>query len=334
MNLPPLSADPLGESLHYLRMTGAFYSRCEFTAPWGLVLPPFRNSLMFHVVTSGRCFLEVDGIEPCVLQPGELALVPHGEGHRLASEPGIPATPLFDLPREQVSDRYDILRIDGGGAEVRLVCGAIRFDHPAGRQLIDLLPRVIRVDAANSLQQEWMHSTLRIMAAEASELRPCGEAVITRLADVLVIQAIRTWIDQDSEARTGWLGALRDEQIGRAITLIHREPARDWTVERLAFEVAMSRSAFAARFTELVGETPMHYVTRGRMYAAMNHLGEERATVGEAATRAGYKSEAAFSRAFKRYIGVSPGAVRRSGDTDVGLAPPEDGHRRVTDART
>ena len=326
MNLPSRSADPLGESLHYLRMTGVFYSRCEFTAPWGLVLPPFRNSLMFHVVTSGRCYLEVDGVEPRVLEPGDLALVPHGEGHRLASEPGVRGVGLFDLPREEVSPRYEILRIDGGGDEVRLVCGAIRFDHPAGRQLIDLLPRVIRVEAGSSLQHEWMHSTLRVMAAEAREMKPCGEAVITRLADLLVIQAIRSWIDHDPDARTGWLGALRDAQIGRAITLVHSDPARAWTVERLASEVAMSRSAFAARFTGLVGETPMHYVTRGRMYAAMTWLSEERATVGEAAIRAGYQSEAAFSRAFKRFMGVSPGAVRRS--TEAGS--PEDGRQPAT----
>jgi len=312
MSLPSLSADPLGESLHFLRMTGAFYSRCEFTAPWGLALPPIRDSLMFHVVTSGQCFLEVEDDEPRMLRPGDLALVPHGEGHRLASEPGVPAVPLFDLPREQVSDRYEILRIDGGGVNVRLICGAVRFDHPAGRHLVELLPRVIRVDAADSLQREWMHSTLRVMAAEASELKPGGEAVITRLADVLVIQAIRSWIDRAPEARKGWLGALRDQQIGRAITLIHSDPARAWTVERLASEVAMSRSAFAARFTELVGETPMAYVARERMYVAMNYLREERATIGEVAARVGYQSEAAFSRAFKRGTGLSPGAARKS----------------------
>lgn len=320
MPFASISADPLGESLHFLRMSGTFYSRCELTAPWGLVLPAFGNSLIFHVVTSGRCVLEVDDAEPCVLQPGELVLVPHGEGHRLASELGVPGVGLFDLPHEQVSPRYDLLRIDGGGAEVRLICGVIRFDHPAGRHLIDLLPRVIHVDTANSLQKEWMHSTLRIMAAEARELRPGGEAVITRLADILVIQAIRSWIDQDSAAKSGWLGALRDPQIGRAITLIHGDPARAWTVQRLASEVTMSRSAFAARFTELVEETPMRYVARWRMYAAMNQLREDQTTVSEAAVRAGYQSEAAFSRAFKRLMGISPGTVRRNGDAGSGPA--------------
>ena len=158
------------------------------------------------------------------------------------------------------------------------------------------------------------------MAAEAGELRPGGEAVITRLGDILVIQAIRAWIESDPAAQTGWLGALQDPQIGRAISLIHRDPARNWTVASLADELAMSRSAFAARFTELVGEPVMSYVARWRMHVAVAALKEEGATVGELADRLGYRSEAAFSRAFKRVIGVAPGAVRRSaGEQDRAL---------------
>jgi transcriptional regulator GlxA family with amidase domain len=192
-----------------------------------------------------------------------------------------------------------------------MVCGAVRFDHPAARHLIGLLPGLIHVEAADSPHMEWIQSTIRFIATEAKELRPGGETVITRLADILVIQAIRAWIERDPAARTGWLGALRDPQIGRAIMLIHREPARDWSVASLAHEVAMSRSAFAARFTELTGEPPMHYVTRWRMYTALTWLGEDNAGLGELAFRLGYQSEAAFSRAFKRVIGVSPGIARR-----------------------
>ena len=161
-----------------------------------------------------------------------------------------------------------------------------------------------------------MQSMLRLMAAEAGELRPGGEAVITRLGDILVIQAIRAWMEGDPGARTGWLGALQDPQIGRAISLIHRDPARDWTVASLADEVAMSRSAFAARFTELVGEPAMRYVARWRMNVALSALKEEGATVAELADRLGYRSEAAFSRAFKRVIGSSPGAARRAHEPD------------------
>jgi AraC-like DNA-binding protein len=135
--------------------------------------------------------------------------------------------------------------------------------------------------------------------------------VITRLGDILVIQAIRAWIESDPVAQSGWLGALRDPQIGRAISLIHRDPARDWTVASLADELAMSRSVFAARFTQLVGEPVMRYVARWRMHLAVATLKEESVTVGQLADRLGYRSEAAFSRAFKRVIGVAPGGIRQ-----------------------
>lgn len=323
--LPTPQSDPLGEALHFLRMSGTFYCRCEFTAPWGLVLPEFANTLMFHVVMAGRCWLEVEGAEDQLLQPGSLALVPHGEGHQLVSESGVPGRGLFDLPRDYLGDRYEVIRHGGGGAPVTLLCGAVTFDHPAAQNLIDVLPKVIYIDAVNSPQMDWIQSTMRFIAAEAKELRPGGETVITRLADILVIQAIRSWIEQDPAAQAGWLSALRDSQIGQAIALIHRDPARAWTVASLANEVAMSRSAFAARFTELAGETPMHYVARWRMQVAMSLLKDRGATISELAIQLGYQSEAAFSRAFKRFTGVSPGSVRQHGNRPPGTwtAPPQ-----------
>ena len=272
---------------------------------------------MFHVVTAGRCRLEVDGAAPCELRPGDLALVPHGEGHRLLSAEGVPAARLFDLPRELVSDRYEILRHGGGGAATTVICGVVRFDHPAARHLIEVLPKVIGVDVWSAPEGDWIQSTLRFMAAEAREMRAGGDTVITRLADILVIQAIRTWIAREPSARTGWLGALRDAQIGRAIALVHRDPGRAWTLASLSSAVGMSRSAFAARFTQLVGEPAMHYTARAKMHAALAWLKEDRAPLGELAARLGYESEAAFSRAFKRVVGMSPGAARRGG----GAAP-------------
>lgn len=310
MKSKDVTPDPLGEALHLLRMSGTFYCRSELTAPWALAMPAVQGCLSFHVVTAGRCLIEV-GEESVLLHPGDLALVPHGEGHKLSSDAGVQAPRLDELRHEHVSERYAILRHGGGGAATSLVCGAVRFDHPAAHHLVKVLPRVIYVESSASPEMEWMQSTLRFMAAEAKAMRPGGETVITRLADVLVIQAIRSWIERDPSAQTGWLGALQDAQIGRAISLIHREPARAWTVQALAEEVAMSRSAFAARFTELVGEPVMHYVARWRMHVAVTWLKEEDAGIADLAGRLGYQSEAAFSRAFKRFMGISPGSVRR-----------------------
>lgn len=304
--------DPLGGALHFLRMTGIFYCRCEFTAPWGLTLPIFQDCMMFHVVMEGELLLEVEGADRCRLSKGDLALVPHGEGNRLLGGENLAAPNLFDVPRELLSDKYELIRLGGGGRSTKVICGVVRFDHPAARHLIPLLPKLIKVRAQSSTETEWIESTIRFIAAEARELRPGGETVITRLADVLVIQAIRSWIEVDPAARTGWFGALRDKQLGRALTQIHRHPTRRWTLGALASEAGMSRSAFAALFTQLVGESAVRYTARFKMQTAFVLLKDDGSSIAEVATRLGYDSEAAFSRAFKRFMGVSPGSIRRA----------------------
>jgi AraC-like DNA-binding protein len=228
--------------------------------------------------------------------------------------------------RRSISDQYGVLRHGGGGPATDLVCVNVRFDHPAASQLIALLPKVIHVSAERSRELEWLDPMLRFVANETRSLQPGGETVVTRLADVLVIQAIRWWIEHDPEAQVGWLRALRDRQIGRALVLIHRELARPWTVASLATGVAMSRSAFAARFTELVGEPVMRYLARARMYAAFSSLKLEDVDLGELSSRFGYESEAAFNRAFKRFVGTTPGAVRQSSAESTRRSPGR-GHR-------
>ncbi|MEM1329127.1 MAG: AraC family transcriptional regulator [Planctomycetota bacterium] len=302
------SEDPLGETLHSFRLTGVVYARSHLTAPWGVEMPRMPECLLFHVVTEGSCLVEFDDGTSETLRPGEFGLIPRGEGHAIRSGAGVHAEPFFDLPIERISKRYEVLRYGGGGGRTTLICGAVCLDHPGARDLVELLPNLIHVKTWNTPHAEWMHSTLRLMAAEVSEQRPGGETIVTRLADVLVIQAIRAWLTEHTGAQTGWLGALRDERIGPAIALVHREPEKDWTVASLASSVSMSRSAFSARFTELVGESPMQYVTRWRMHVAGSWLREGDITAAECGTRLGYNSEAAFSRAFRRVMGQPPGA--------------------------
>lgn len=307
---PPSPADPLGEALHLLRLTGTLYCRAELTAPWGLALPPFEGCMVLLVVTAGRCWLELEGTEPILLHQGSLALVPRAIAQYARSEPNATAEPLFDIPVEEVSERYEIMRYGGGGEFTHITCGVMRFDHVAAEHLIALLPEVLLVDTLGEDDDSWLQSTLRFISREARELRPGGETVITRLADILVIQMIRSWIDSAPEADQGWLAALRDEQVGRAMASMHREPAREWTVASLASEVGMSRSAFSARFTHLVGESAMRYLTRWRMQLARTYLREKPEPLSVLAERVGYQSEAAFCRAFKRVFGVPPGSVR------------------------
>ena len=267
---------------------------------------------MFHIVTAGRCWLEVEGEDPRLLEQGSLALVSHGAGHCVRSSLTTETKPLFDIPVEQVSDRYEIMRYGGAGDLTQLTCCVVRFEHVAAQQLIALLPKVLQIDTWDDDEDSWLHSTLRFISREAKELRPGGETVITHLADILIIQVLRSWIDSELEADRGWLAALRDKQVGQALAAIHREPGRNWTVALLAKEVGMSRSGFSARFTHLVGESAMHYLTHWRMQLAYSQLRETTKPLSVLADRLGYQSEAAFSRAFKRVFGVSPGSIRHA----------------------
>jgi AraC-like DNA-binding protein len=299
--------DPVGGVLADLRVRGTFYCRAEATAPWGVEMPALAGCMSFHVVTRGTCVLEVDG-DRHLLGVGDLALVPHGRGHLLRSAPEAAVTGRADLlPQQYLGDHYSVLRLDGGGAPAGMVCGVVEPDRPGAGHLLGLLPPVLVVGGRDGTGSGWLPLLLRVLADEVAEDRPGAEAVVTRLADVVVIQAVRTWLDTASTG-PGWLRALRDPQVGQAVALLHREPGTAWTLTRLAREARMSRSSFAARFTELAGEPVMHYLARWRMHLATVALGEG-ARVGELAGRLGYESEAAFSRAYKRVVGVPPTAA-------------------------
>lgn len=308
----PETSDPLAETLHMLRLTGTLYCRGVLTAPWAIAIPRLEGVMSFMVVTSGASWLELEGMEPRLLQQGSLALIPHGTPHTISSAQGLEGEPLFDLPVEKVSERYEIMRHGGGGELTRTMYGVVRFDDVAAEHLLALLPQIISIDSWDDQTGGWLQSTLRFIANEAATLKPGGETVITRLSDVVVIQAIRSWLESSRTAETGWLAALRDPQIGKALALMHRRPGEDWSVDRLAGQVGMSRSAFAARFAELAGQTPLRYLTEWRMRVARSRLIDTADALAVISGDLGYQSEAAFCRAFKRVFGQSPGSIRRA----------------------
>ncbi len=313
---PWTPTDPLGEALHTLRLRGAFYGHTHVTAPWALEMPALDDCLSFHVLTEGTCTIEVDGHPAIELRSGDLALVPHGRGHVLTSVAGLrPAGRVDHLPQRYLGEHYSVMSYGGGGTPSSLVCGVFTFDALIARPLLAALPAVLHVPADHRPAPRWISETIRLMAAELDEPRPGGDAVITRLADILVIQAVRAWLEHEPQARRGFLGALRDQHIGSSLAAIHRDPARSWTVAMLGHEAGMSRSAFAARFTELVGLPVMAYVQHWRMQLAHQRLTTGEQTVARIATELGYRSVAAFSRAFTRVTGTSPGAIRRHANT-------------------
>ena len=309
---PPMSSDldPLSDVLRLVQLSGVFYCPSILTEPWGGSLPPEPECLWFHVVLEGTCRIRSADGSTATIAPGDVALLPHGTGHTMMGTAEAPTPSVIELPHDYESDHFGVLRHGGGGAMTRLVCGGVRLDHPSARSLLGALPSIIVIRPDESSRRDWMRASLELMAEETRLVKPGGDVIVSRLCDIVVVQAIRAWIDHDPAARSGWIGALRDPRIGAAIAAVHADPAERWTVADLAEVAAMSRSAFAARFTELVGVPALAYVTRWRMDVARGAL-LDGATVAAAARRVGYESEASFTRAFTKAIGTTPGAVRR-----------------------
>ena len=307
--------DVLTDVLEAARMKSGLYGRLELTAPWGLSFD--RAAPHFYVVTRGTCWLEVDGqADPIQLGGGDFVFLPKGNRHAIKDSPATPALPVeqvfgsCDRAREDAQPTR-ISRSGGGGAATTLVAGYFSTENGARNLLFDSLPPVLHVKGDAGTTVRWLEANLQFVASEMASGEPGFETIVSRLADILVVQAVRAHVAQTGGGCKGWLRALIDPQIGRALSLIHEKPEDDWTVESLASKVGMSRSAFAARFAQLVEEPPLTYLTRWRMEKASRLLETSPAGVAEVAKRVGYDAEAAFSKAFKRWIGVAPGAYRR-----------------------
>ena len=304
-NLPE-SSDPLGQALYQLRLNGSLYCQSELYAPWGLAMPEMPGQMMFHIVMTGECWLSTEQQASVHLPAGSLALVPQGQGHSISSSKDSECTHLFDVPITQISERYERMRHGGDGDETRLLCGVVSFDPIAGVKLISQLPNVISLGSASGIQSAWLQSTIQLITGEAQNVSLGGETIMAHLADIIVIHAIRHWVDTSVEAQQGWLGALKDPKLGKALVAIHHEPAKSWTVDQLAQAAGMSRSGFSARFTEIIGTSVKQYLTHWRMALARAKLLTEKIPLGDLAEELGYQSEAAFSRAYKRVMGESP----------------------------
>lgn len=301
--------DALSKVLLDIRLSGSSFCRAELGAPWGLDVPK-RPFAVFHFVAEGSCWLRREG-ELVELAAGDLVLLPRGDAHVLSNLPGGSGQMIDSLPHEKISETASVLRHGGSGASSVVVCGGVEFEGFASQLLTEVLPSVVIVRRGAD-DGELMGGVMAAMAHEAMTSRPGVLTMMTRLADAVVIHAVRSWIETGAQGASGWLGAVRDPQIGRALALVHAEPETAWTVERLAESAHMSRSAFSERFSTLLGVGPMHFVTRLRMHRASELLRREPTTIAELAARLGYESEHAFARAFKRHMGIPPGAARRT----------------------
>ncbi|APR88571.1 Transcriptional regulator, AraC family protein [Minicystis rosea] len=305
---PP--ADALSEVLQDLRLADGTYGRCELTRPWGIDFPP-QEQARFHFVVSGAPWLLAPKRGWLELSAGDVVLLPRGARHALSDRARGRLKPLDEMPLEEIGERTYAMRSGGGGAPTVLVCCSVSFEQPAMHPLLEMMPPMILLRGGGT-RDAVLPVLLDAMADEVLARRVGAATVMTRLADVVITRVVRAWVESRDDTE-GWLAAIRDPQIGRALAAIHRGPGEPWSVESLADVARVSRSTFSERFTCLVGAPPARYLARFRMHVASGWLRNDNVTVAEAATRLGYQSEAAFSRAFKRFVGAPPGAVRRQG---------------------
>ncbi len=303
--------DVLTDVLNTLELKGWLSSRRELVPSWRYEFAASPDS-PFHVIRAGSAYLQVEGAgQPLQLHDGDVVLFPTGHAHALCDDPRSPLTRLVQLdysPRR----RPHIDDLPGADAKLLLLCGAFHFEQPKDFPLLHALPKMIHVSGIDGQVEPGLAAIVDLIVRESATARPGTDVMLRRLTELLFIQVIRLWIDQQAEGSVGWVGALRDQAISAALGLIHQSPAHSWTVNELAAAVALSRSAFSARFTALVGEPPLTYLTRWRMLRATRLLKNE-VSVATIADSLGYASEAAFRKAFKREIGMPPAQYRKVG---------------------
>lgn len=298
--------DTLSDVLDLMRLRGCVYFLRDFAAPWGMEMP--RGSFaQFHMVARGRCWLRFGG-ETLELHSGDVVVFPRGEGHLLLDDPDTKPVPGSAVVEAHATSRPIFAH---GGVCTRLLCGHFEFDRAFRHPLADELPGLIHIKGMSDDQPDWFEAVTSVLIREAGGERPGASTIVNRLAEVLFIQVLRAHLQQQRPAR-GFLGAVRDRQISRALRAVHAGFGRELTLAGIAREAGMSRSNLALRFKETLGETPMDYVARWRMLKAQELLRTTNGySLSDIAERVGYKSESAFSHTFKRQFGQSPGAFRR-----------------------
>jgi AraC-like DNA-binding protein len=298
--------DILDEVLSRVRLSGTVLYHYEMTTPWSVAVPPMPDAV-FHYLSRGRAMVTFDGQE-LRIKEGDFVLVTRGESHVVGSDRSSRPLPL-DAVRGRLPAHIGIVR-HGGGGEPRttMICGYFHLARPPRSGVLELLPRVLRLEqAANA---EWFETILRRMVTESARDRPGQQAVLSRMTEVLFVEVLRSWLDSLRPGEGGWLGALRDPHIGKALQLLHKKPAEPWTLSDLGRRVGLGRSAFAARFAELVGQPMLRYLIERRMEEAAMLLESSDHGIAEVADRVGYDTASAFSKLFTRHYGLSPSRYR------------------------
>ena len=331
-----MSRDTLSDLLRAVRLRGAIFYHVEAYSPWvaetphvreiiPAIMPGAEHMLEFHGVVKGSCWGAVTGESPVRLDAGDIVLFAQGDANVMSSAPGMRVpnlTPDFWYAERPPQLPY-ALSVNGtkltlshrpvdASERTLVICGFLGLDARPFNPLLAALPRVLRIPGSTVGAHSWVTTFMQVVLAESNARRPGGEAVLERMSEMLFVEALRRHVDSLPEEQTGWLAGLRDPAVGRALSLIHEKPSEAWTVERLGESAGLSRSSLHERFIHFIGQPPIEYLTQWRMQVASGMLRDTNVKLMEVAQDVGYESEAAFSRAFKRVAGVSPGVWRKA----------------------
>jgi AraC-like DNA-binding protein len=304
-------ADIVADVVATTRRGSLMYARNRFRAPWGAAFPS-GDLVSFHVITAGACWLTVDGTDPVQLTAGDVVLIPSGAAHQLTDAPGRPTRPMPEIVGRTLNDGPPpcAVVIDGDGPQTLWICGGYRLAAGVRHPLTSVLPDVVVITAAQS-RGTGLGGAVELIAGEVDSTDPGTPAVMASLVDLLLVYLLRTWFAEHNDD-AGWGRALFDPTVGAALSLIHTDPGRAWTLDTLARATGTPRATLTRRFAALTGQSPMAYLTAWRMSRAARMLGDGDSTLRQIAQEVGYDSEFAFARAFKRSTGQAPGQYRKN----------------------
>lgn len=333
--------DVFSDILRVVRLNGGCFFSAHFTAPWAVHSPPAdelaqlmatraESVALFHILVEGQCWFSLKGRQPVLLKAGSVVIFPHSNTHNMSSNPKLTPEPIVPLLSFSGGKSIPEINHGGKGEQTRLICGYLQCDQ-AFNPLIGTLPSMLLVTPGENEKQErspvnaagrtprvvipdsgdWLGLTLKHLVDEVVEDRPGCSTMLGRLVELFYVEVLRRYLQQLPAQKGGWLAGLKDPEVGRALRMMHAQPARKWTVKELAHEIGLSRSVLAQRFTGLVGEPPMQYLTNWRMQLAKNFMAQPRLSIPQIAAQTGYGSTEAFNRAFKRYCGKPPAAWRK-----------------------
>lgn len=313
--------DIISDVLNVVRLNGALFLNAEFGHPWKVsspcgqdiaqaVMPNSDNVIVYHLVTHGQCFVSIDGEKELLLNEGDIVIFPHGDAHNIGSNLATMPIDMSAIIPTLLNPNLDLLKTPGESGTTNLICGWLAAEQNIINPLMNSLPRLLKVNIRQHDSGKWLENSIIHAVDSASSVRAGAEAMTKKLAEILFLETLRFYMESLPDDQLSWLAGMKDKHVGKALSLIHAEPAKQWTVELLAQQAFVSRSVLAEKFKSFVGKPPMKYLARWRLAIAASLLQEGKKSIAWIIEEIGYESDTSFSRAFKKEFGVPPSGWR------------------------